>query len=67
MEAIVNEFVLVSPMGQVIAYAPVSAYALQCRYAGTEQYDKVNEFIQTAKPGYYLLIDDAHLLFAGVK
>ncbi len=60
-----NEFILVAAMGQVVAHAPVSAFALQCRYAGTEHYDKVDKFIKTAQAGNYLVINDAHLLFAG--
>lgn len=62
-----NEFILVSAMGQVVAHALISAFALQCRYAGTEHYDKVFKFIGSAKPGHYLAIDDAHLIFAGTK
>jgi len=58
-----NEFIMVSPMGQVLMHAAVSEHALKCRYAGTEHYDGVVEFIEKGRLGSYILLDESHLLF----
>ena len=57
-----NEFVMVSPMGQAVNWHYVSVDALKCRYAGTERYDEVIDFIETSRPGHFIPLDH-NLLF----
>jgi hypothetical protein len=64
MEATVNEFVMVSPMGQVVAWAYVTAELLRARYKDDEmRLPEVEEFIENSKPGHFIALDEGHLLF----
>lgn len=59
-----NEFVLVSPMGQAVAWAYVTPESLRVRYKNDAmRLPEVEEFIENSKPGHFIALDEAHLLF----
>jgi hypothetical protein len=62
-----NEFVMVSAMGTALMHSSVSADALKCRYAGTEDHEGIVEFIEKSRPGSYIELNESHLLFRVLK
>lgn len=59
-----NEFVLVSPMGQTVMWSYVTPDNLRARYRDDEMRGpEVDEFIETSRPGHFITLGESHLLF----